>query len=118
MTRLDFAAVAAALIAFLAGCGSGTPTPGSPTSTPIVGGVVCGTGSTACGEACVQLRTDNANCGSCGHACGPGEVCSNGTCATTCIDPLTACGAGTTVACKDLRDDPSNCGTCGNVCPA
>ncbi|MFN7146625.1 MAG: hypothetical protein ACK4YP_22820 [Myxococcota bacterium] len=46
----------------------------------------CSTGA-ACDGACVNLRTDEDNCGSCGNSC---DACSNGACAAwewTCFDP-------------------------------
>ena len=46
-------------------------------------GVVCDPTLTACGEACVDLQTDPAHCGSCDAACG--LVCAQG----TCMDPRT-----------------------------
>jgi hypothetical protein len=42
--------------------------------------VPCGTGSNRCGNACVNLSTDPANCGSCGTRCGLGEFCEAGAC--------------------------------------
>ncbi len=43
---------------------------------------------TVCGNTCVDVLTDDANCGSCGHACtggadGGGPVCKAGVCRTT-----------------------------------
>jgi hypothetical protein len=47
---------------------------------------------TDCGGVCVDLLTDNNNCGACGHACYPG-LCGygNGTC-TVCTDDIVASG--------------------------
>lgn len=35
---------------------------------------------TVCGTACVDTKTDVANCGSCGHACSAGAACLAGSC--------------------------------------
>ena len=61
-----------------------------------------------------NVRVDSANCGSCGHACPGGQVCSAGVCTTTCGAGLTTCGA----SCVNTSTDPSNCGACSTVCPA
>ncbi len=39
-------------------------------------------GVSECGGACVDELTDPANCGSCGNACGAGQTCWSGTCAS------------------------------------
>ncbi len=70
-------------------------------------GLCCG-GSLCGGASCVDLSTDGANCGSCGHACLAGELCAAGACA-----PCATLCAG---ACADLASDRNNCGACGNVC--
>ena len=65
---------------------------------------------------CANTATDNINCGACGHACGTGEVCSNGSCALTC-GALTKCSpsAGSDY-CANTMTDTNNCGACGNAC--
>lgn len=85
---------------------SGT-TRGSPTCM-----TACGTGLTQCGRACVNTRLSVLDCGSCGHACGPDEVCANGVCGP-CPAGQTRCG----LACVDLGTDVGNCGGCGIACP-
>ncbi|HZI13294.1 MAG TPA: MXAN_6577-like cysteine-rich protein [Myxococcus sp.] len=75
-------------------------------------GVVCTSGLSVCGEACVDLGGDTANCGACGEACGAGQVCQAGTC---------ACGPGTEScagACVATQTDPAHCGACGSPCAA
>jgi hypothetical protein len=59
----------------------------------------CTSPRTQCGSQCVDLQTDEDNCGQCGRACGPNEVCNNGL----------ACQA---AACLPVT------GTEGNVSPA
>ena len=71
----------------------------------------CPTGQTACGATCVNLQTDNTNCGSCGNACPTGQTCATGRC---------ACATGTSLcsgACVNLLTSNTNCGACGNACP-
>jgi hypothetical protein len=40
----------------------------------------CPTALDRCDQACVNLRSDVGNCGSCGHACPQGNTCIDGTC--------------------------------------
>jgi len=52
-------------------------------STPYCTGGVCSSclpGLTSCSGSCVDLKTDPANCGTCGKACASGESCSAGIC--------------------------------------
>ena len=44
----------------------------------------CDAGQTLCGDVCVDLTSDAANCGTCGGACNENETCSDGACAS-CI---------------------------------
>jgi hypothetical protein len=80
-----------------------TTTTTSPGTTWTLGGI--GTskacfvkGLTSCDGTCVNLSTNNGNCGTCGH------ICSGLT--------ATCCGGG----CTSLKTDESNCGTCGHKC--
>lgn len=59
---------------------------------------------------CANTQSDDANCGSCGNACGGGQLCSGGFC--SCAQGLSTCGN----ACVDLKTDVNDCGTCGTVC--
>jgi hypothetical protein len=48
-----------------------------------------------CGVGCVDLSTDNDNCGACGHACEATSACANGVCSpapTTVVAAPAACG--------------------------
>ncbi len=67
----SLAALLLALGLSVAGCGSD--------SKPS-----CAQGLTACGTACVDVATDNANCGACGTACGTRQ-CLAGTCVTAVL---------------------------------
>ncbi|MCC6216488.1 MAG: choice-of-anchor L domain-containing protein [Polyangiaceae bacterium] len=91
----------------------GSGTGGSGTGGSGTGGSgACGAGATSCGGVCTVLDFDPRNCGSCGNACDPGEVCSGGDCAL-------ACGGGTVECagrCVDTGVDPAHCGGCGFQC--
>lgn len=45
----------------------------------------CGTACiTSCNSMCVDVNTDEANCGACGTTCPGGQTCSEGTCRASC----------------------------------
>ncbi|MBK6530129.1 MAG: hypothetical protein IPF99_11140 [Deltaproteobacteria bacterium] len=74
-------------------------------------------GGTVGAEICVLTATDRDHCGACGRRCGPGEVCSAGSCATNCAQGLSTCMASDgSRACADLQRDPRHCGACGTSC--
>lgn len=56
------------------------------------------------------LESDPQNCGACGTACAPGELCWRGACG--CPSGRTNCNG----ECVRTDDDPLNCGACGNSC--
>jgi hypothetical protein len=58
----------------------------------------CPTGQTNCSGTCIDLSSDNHNCGSCGNVCPAGQMCSSGQC---------VCPPGTTKLCN---------GTCAHTC--
>jgi len=88
--------------------------------------IVCPPGITGCGGSCVDLQTDEDNCGSCNHACPAGSTCQGGAC--VCGTGLTVCSldsfsptsktAPKNFICANLQTDEANCGTCGKVCGA
>ena len=49
-------------------------------------GSTCEAGRTACAGSCVDLGTDDANCGGCGIACGARASCEDGKCVSTAVD--------------------------------
>ncbi len=72
---------------------------GCSTDNAVVGGS-CASGYTECDYRCVDLETDPANCGACGHACPPGVVCSGGVCGA----PVDAAGDAPVDAPADAYD--------------
>jgi len=67
------------------------------------------------GSTCdANTMTDWTNCGSCGHMCPTGDICSASQCQAPCVAPKTACP--TQAGCFDLTSDDQNCGTCGTQC--
>ena len=78
-----------------------------------------------CGGACVDVDTDEFNCGSCGKTCGSGESCIDGACAVTSCAGVTnqrACRVGAVFgvccggACVDTKSDETHCGQCNKGC--
>jgi hypothetical protein len=74
---------------------------------------LCPAGTSGCGGRCVDLSTDNGNCGSCGRACNSTGFCNRAACYYPGSDPLcagvvcqsdTVCCAGRCVR----KDDLSN----------
>lgn len=52
---------------------------------PLCSAGTCGTSCiTSCSAACVDVQRDPANCGACGTVCSGGQVCTGGSCQTTC----------------------------------
>ena len=76
--------------------------------------ITCLGGTTQCGNSCVNVNVDPANCGSCGNACAPTQLCSSGQCVLigACNAPFTACGD----ICTNTQTDSNNCGMCGTKC--
>ena len=72
-----------------------------------------------CNGQCVNLQTDQYNCGSCGNSCIGSQVCQNGHCSANivlgsvlCFLPFHNCND----QCVDLQTDMTNCGDCGTTC--
>lgn len=82
--------------------------------------LTCDTGETACNGVCVDLLTDEANCGACGEVCNSdlvGVACIAGACVRTSCPAALPLQCGETVDdCVDPTTDPNNCGACGVVC--
>ena len=71
-------------------------------------GPTCTTDQESCDGTCVNAKTDNQNCGTCGKVCGSGTTCQNGSCA--CASGLNSCGG----AC--VASDTTHCGTGCTAC--
>ncbi len=65
-----------------------------------------------CDDRCVDLETDDNNCGECGNECESDESCVEGNCTATCSQGQISCDG----TCVDLETDEGNCGECGNEC--
>ncbi len=89
---------------------SGLGTASSQTTATVETGDCCGFGLESCGGQCIDLASDEANCGACGVSCGASSVCVNGAC--QCGFGQIQCGTN----CITPSVDPLNCGACGNVC--
>ena len=61
---------------------------------------------------CSNTQSDPMNCGTCGHACMAGQVCSAGMCASMCGANSSQCGQ----SCVNTQNDNANCGSCSNAC--
>jgi Stigma-specific protein, Stig1 len=102
-----------ALMLLAAGCTEGAISGGPSGSGGSGPGTSCGVpGQSVCGSSCVNLSSDPANCGVCGHSCAPGELCSSAQCA--CQPGFTRCGA----TCVDTRTNGAHCGACNMACTA
>ncbi len=64
---------------------------------------------------CISYQDDPDNCGLCGRACGPEQLCSGGHCLwPRCSSGTFNCGR----TCRDYQTDSNNCGRCGHPCAA
>jgi hypothetical protein len=78
---------------------------------PVDAGPVCTGGQVVCAGACVDLSSNNGNCGACARTCASG-LCSAGQCVTSCPGGTTSCSG----ACVDLAKSALNCSACGKSC--
>ena len=96
--------------------GSGCSTTGSCEC----GAMACASPNVCCDAAtssCVNLLSDNSNCGACGTVCDSRHQCQNGAC--TCHGQICSSGnACCASGCADTSTSTTNCGACGVVCAA
>ena len=71
----------------------------------------CGGNRKRCNGSCVDIQTDEENCGECGVACQPLESCAQSACICVGTNRQVCSGV-----CVDLATDANNCGECGLVC--
>jgi hypothetical protein len=92
----------------------------------------CISGRTSCDGTCRDLRSEAANCGSCGNVCPSGQNCQDGRCvlpvpsapvvtttAIVTITPELSCSSGELAcgsSCVNVFTDKKNCGVCGRAC--
>ncbi len=80
----------------------------------------CDDGYRDCGGSCVDIASETANCGGCGHVCGSANgtpACVAGKCQFNACKPGFAhCTLDDAAGCDTDVTTNSNCGTCGNVC--
>ncbi|GEM_PF-1040999 len=74
--------------------------------------ISCLKGQTLCSGQCVDLTSNDKNCGACGKTCVAPQTCVKGVCKLVCSSGLTNCANN----CVDLRSDEHNCGACGHIC--
>lgn len=66
---------------------------------------------------CVDITTDDKNCGGCGMRCPSSNSCVGGLCVPRCKESTADCNGASADGCEtNLASDPANCGACGHVC--
>jgi len=85
----------------------------------------CPADQTNCNAVCVNLMTDNRNCGTCGNDCSKlpnagNAACSNGKCVISDCNPTYGdCDKNPLNGCEtDIFSNSNSCGSCGLKCPA
>ena len=88
------------------------------------GSAACPGALVTCGDTCVDVSADPANCGACGNVCAPGATCapdaSDASGRSACRG-ATTCGPGTVrcdAECADLATSFGHCGACEVACRA
>lgn len=121
MPRVSFAALTLAALFTFAAAGCETTVFVRPCSDGECGGEgeggsgaggpgECPQGTKACGNECVNLKTDPDHCGTCANDCAADAFCVDGTCTSDC--PGLQCGD----LCVDPSTNNQHCGNCNNPC--
>ncbi|MBX3188913.1 MAG: hypothetical protein KF819_17975 [Labilithrix sp.] len=96
-----------------------------PAQECVRGACICPTGTTRCGDSCVDLSNDVRNCGGCNYRCpgpsgrlsGGGPTCVDGECGYVCYPGYADCDGHPGNGCEaHLDSDPRHCGSCENKC--
>lgn len=115
-------------VSLLVGCGGGgdgsggaeatTSTTASTTASSMSDG--CDRGLVRCGGACLDIASNDANCGACGSACAAEEVCAHRACNPQEIYCSDAGGFGIVCGgqCVLQHESLDHCGGCDQPCPA
>jgi len=85
--------------------GRDAPPPDAPRDAPD-----CPPQLTRCNEVCVDLSSDDSNCGVCGAKCGTGNPCIKGACPASDCPGGVFCNGG----CYDPMTDSDHCGATGD----
>ena len=93
-------------------CGGSTLCQGRDEGGTTIFECTCPANRGDCGEGCVNLQADNANCQECGNDCTSNLRCLAGGC--RCPEGFRNCGDPD--KCTDPHSDPFNCGSCGTTC--
>lgn len=114
----------ALLLLMTAACGAASeltvPEDAGRPPVPSDGALVCVGGTIACGDQCVDIDVDPANCGACHSICSGSHAvgtCSVGICTLTCVGSFRDCDGDPRSGCEvDVSNDPKSCGRCGHDC--
>jgi formylglycine-generating enzyme required for sulfatase activity len=73
-------------------------------------GATCLSNERCCDGSCVDVQSNNLQCGACMAPCGPRQTCRDGQC--HCPEGMDVCNG----LCADRMTDTENCGACGRRC--
>ncbi|MDB4939267.1 MAG: Tryptophan synthase alpha chain [Labilithrix sp.] len=105
-------------------CGSCTRACGANQQC-VNGTCLCPSGTTRCGNRCVDLGSDASNCGACGNGCDGAEggdangipTCTKGRCGYLCYAGFADCDHRIDNGCEvEIGTDPLHCGSCTTKC--